>query len=181
MTETIKQKHGNMRNFLLNLVLLGMAGAILIRLVGVGIYTALPNGYFLQIESLTVTEINECGSQQIKADAVRYVYPYLPDNIAKQRAIPSDTRIELFRSTGRKIDDLERTPNIEWRENGFNPVEFDFTTTMLPGSYYLELSTYIELPIVGKRETPITVRSNTFTVEGCDRSVDAILIPILKE
>lgn len=170
-----------MRDFMLNLVLLGIAGAVLIRLVGVGIYTALPNSYFLQIESITVTEVNPCGGQQIKADAVRYVYPYLPETVAKHRAIPSDTRIEIFRSTGRKIDDLERTPNIEWREGGHNPVEFDFRTTLLPGTYYLELSTYIELPIVGKRETPITVRSNTFTVEECTPEFDAILVPILKE
>lgn len=158
-----------------------MAGAILIRLAAVVIYMGLPNDYFLQYgeNPIVVTYVNPCVPQEIQADTVRYVYPYLPENIAQGKTLQAHTQIELFRSGGRKIDDLERTPAIEWKEGGVSSVEWKFRTTILPGQYYIETTTFITLPLVGQREVPIKARSNVFTVGEC-KPEQRILTPLLK-
>lgn len=181
MTTPIIQKHNSPRSFVLNLVLLGIVGAILIRLAAVIIYMGLPNEYFLEYAEnpITITYVNPCSPQEIQADIKRKVYQYLPDNIASTRSVQAYSQIELFRSGGRKIDDIDRNPAIEWKADGVSTVEWKFRTTILPGQYYIETTTYITLPLVGQREVPIRARSNTFTVGEC-RPGQEILTPLLK-
>ncbi len=183
MTTPLIHKHSSPRHLLLNLFLLGIAGAILIRLAAVVIYMGLPNEYFVQYGEtpITVTYVNPCNPQEIQADVVRNVYPYLPDNIASTRTVQAYSQIELFRSGGRKIDDIERTPAIEWKKDGLSTVEWKFKTTILPGQYYIETTSYITLPLVGRREVPIKARSNTFTVGECKPEAKQILTPLLKD
>lgn len=180
MTETIRQKHGNTRNFILNLVLLGVVGVVLIRLMAVVIYSVLPNEYFLSIDHVTVTAADACPPQVLYVTGAREIYPYLPESVQKTRALQADVTLERFKTDGRKIDDLKRTPVIEWTEGGESMTEWNFKTTLLPGSYYVVMTTYIELPVVGKRETPIRTQTNTFTVEDCIRELPKPVEPILK-
>lgn len=182
MTDHIKRNHGNTRNFLLNLVLLGLAGVVLIRLVAMGLYSVLPNEYFLNIEHLTVTAADACPPQVLYVTGVREIYQYLPESVQKTRALQADITLEIFKSDGRKVDDLKHTPVIEWTEGGESMTEWNFRTTLLPGSYYVVMTTYIELPVVGKRETPIRTQTNTFTVEDCiHRELPKPIAPILKD
>lgn len=170
MQEKIKQKHGTLKMFALNLLLLGAAGALLIRLMALVIYTMLPNSYFLDIENITVTGVQDvCGEQIIEAEGVRYIYPYLGASIAESRAIPASLTVEVFKSNGHKVDDLQRHPVIEWVPEGKTSTEWNFNTTLLPGTYYVELTTFIRLPIVGEREEPLRIRSNIFTVPKCNK------------
>lgn len=181
MTTPIITKHPSRRSFLLNLLLLGVAGAILIRLVAIVVYMGLPNEYFVQYAEnpIVITYVNPCNPQEIQADIIRQVYPYLPENIAKGKTVQAYSQVELFRSGGRKIDDLIRTPAIEWKEDGVTTVEWKFRTTILPGTYYIETTTYITLPLVGQREVPIKARSNAFVVGECKPGRE-ILTPLLK-
>lgn len=164
---TLINKHPNRRNLLANLVLLGIAGVILIRLITIALYTALPNEYFLEVYDITVEEVNPCAPQEMKVTGVRKIYPYLPDNLVRDKALQAELNIELFTSTGRKIDDIIRHPVLEWREGGIGTTQWEFKTTLLPGDYYVTMHYFIELPLIGKRETPTVIRTNTFTVGEC--------------
>lgn len=169
------QKHGSMKMFLLNLLLLGVAGAILMRLLAVGMYTLLPNSYFLEVESITVenTISGLCtrNNPPLNATMIRHIYPFLPEQLIQERSLEADITMELFRaeSINRKIDDERRTPVIEWREGGINPVELHFDITLLPGKYYIESTIHLRLPVIGRRGTPVVIKSNTFEVLPCNK------------
>lgn len=167
MVDVIKQRHGTIRDFILNLVLLGVCGVAVIHIVTVATYSLLPTSYFLRTEGIEVTGVDTCNNQQIYATGKRTIYPYLPEDIAKQKTLNANVHVGLFSVDGRKIDDLQRTPVLEWKPNGLNYVQWQFNTTLLPGQYYIELTTNLILPVVGERAEPIRTRSNTFTVGLC--------------
>ena len=167
MVDVIKQRHGTIKDFILNLVLLGVSGVLAIQLATILAYQLLPVSYFLQNERITVTDVDTCNGQKINTESVRHIYPYLPEDIARQKTVNANVHIELFSVDGRKINDLRRTPVLEWKPDGINYVQWQFNTTLLPGQYYIELTTNLILPVVGERAEPIRTRSNTFTVELC--------------
>ncbi len=167
MVDVIKQRHGTIRDFILNLVLLGVCGVAVIHIITVATYSLLPNEYFIKTEGIVVTNVDVCNNQQIQATGTRVIYPYLPDDIAKHKTLNANVHVELFSVDGRKIDDLQRTPVIEWKPDGKNNVQWQFNTTLLPGQYYIEMTTNLVLPVIGERAEPIRTRSNTFTVELC--------------
>lgn len=169
MQDLLKKRHGSVRAGILNLILLALAGVVLIRLVAFSLYSVMPNSYFLQVESIEVTLVDACPPQKMQVSGVRRIYPYLSDKVNSTRAIEADLTIELFKANGRKVDDIKRNPVIEWKPGGASMTEWDFTTTLLPGQYYVVLTYYIELPYIGKKEEPIIVRSPLFTVDKCNK------------
>lgn len=184
----IKEKHGHPFNFIANIVLVGVLGAVLIRIAAIAVYSTLPSTYFLQYDALVVPDVvyacREDSVQRIHAEAVREIYPFLPDSVKQTRWVEARVVDEIFRLGGvdRKIDDQSFTPIYEWREDNRANIELQYDTILLPGRYQIRSEVIPIVPYIGEKKA-IPVESNVFEVRPCEEKTltTPILTPILKQ
>jgi len=167
MQNYIENKHGNVKRFILNLLLLGIAGAIVINLANVAFYALMPTSYFIKHNSdNTVTAVCRTGQNEniyaLQTTISREIYPYLPDSISKNRSIPANGRVEVLRN-GREIDRINTEFIYQWELDDTSEIQNEINIILLPGTYSTRSYINLDLPYRSSREA-IRVDSNTFTV-----------------
>lgn len=148
MTKYIQKRHGSIRTFLLNLLLLGLAGALLLNAFTYVFYSAMPNSYYIQFNEPTL--VNVCthpdGRYAIQSEIHREIYPSVPDRLKQNRNLPAEAIVEIRREN-REIDRIDVGKYVyQWELEHRAYTQNDLNVILIPCSYTARSYITITLP-----------------------------------
>jgi len=158
-------EHPTLKSYILNLVLLGISGLLLLEGFAFAFNNIMPTVWFIDHRGVFVKEVclDDAGHYVLKSEIEREIYPFLPDWYSRNRSLEARGIGEVVDKNGIEIDSRGWEAVYQWEEDDIASVNMTYNAVIPPGEYQVKEKVIITIPF---NTIVFTTESNFFRVDS---------------